>query len=244
MSEPGFDPSYGPILKNPTPARATSSPIRQLFKRVKRRLFPKTAEQRYIALLSKRMEEGWEHSTLGPNIRDEAYTRGKADDWAQRMVEYGLKPDHFCVEYGCGSLWAAEPIIRYLDASRYYGIAITDKFYEFGRERLADLLREKQVRLGVITDEKVREVAALKPDFLFSRKVLPHVAEDGLQRYLTNVATLMTVNTIAALDNTPMFDAEGKITGRRHTVEKMQKLLPPGYEIRQERYAAILRRLK
>src|SRR3569623_184107 len=135
MSEPGFDPSYGPILKNPTPARATSSPIRQLFKRVKRRLFPKTAEQRYIALLSKRMEEGWEHSTLGPNIRDEAYTRGKADDWAQRMVEYGLKPDHFCVEYGCGSLWAAEPIIRYLDAGRYYGIAITDKFNEFGRER-------------------------------------------------------------------------------------------------------------
>jgi hypothetical protein len=240
----GFDPNYSPILKNLTLARATPSPIRQLFKRVKRRLFPKTAEQRFVALLSKRIDAGWEHSTLGPSIRDEAYTRGKADEWAQRMIEYGLKPDHLCVEYGCGSLWAAEPIIHYLDAGRYYGIDITDKFYEFGRARLADLLRDKQVRLGVITDETVREVAALNPDFVFARKVLPHVAEDALQRFLTYVATLMSVKTIAVLDNTPMLDAEGKVTGRRYTVEKMQKLLPAGYEIRQERYAAIVRRLR
>jgi len=229
-------------LKTPTPARAAPSPIRQLFKLVKRRLFPRTAEQRYIALLSKRIDAGWDHSTLGPIIRDEAYTRSKAEDWAQQMVEYGLKPDHFCVEYGCGSLWAAEPIIRYLDAGRFYGIDITDKFYEFGRARLANLLREKQVRLGVITDERVREVAALKPDFVFSRKVLSHVAADGLQRYLTNVATLMTVKTIAVLDNKPIFDADGKVTGLHYTVERMQKLLPAGYEIWQERYAAIVRR--
>jgi hypothetical protein len=229
-------------LKNPTPARATSSPIRQLFKRVKRRLFPKTAEQRYIDLLSKRIDAGWEHSTLGPSIRDEAYTRGKAEDWSQRMIDYGLKPDHLCVEYGCGSLWAAEPIIRYLDAGRYYGLDITDKFYEFGRERLGDLLVEKQVRLGVIADEKLREVAALKPDFIFSRKVLPHVAEDALPRYLANVAGLMDIKTVAMLDNTPMFDDDGKITGRRHSVEKMQNLLPAGFEIKQERYAALLRR--
>jgi hypothetical protein len=228
----------------PTPARATPSPIRQLFKGVKRRLFPKTAEERYIALLSKRIDAGWEHSTLGPSIRDEAYTRGKAEKWARRMVDYGLKRDHFCVEYGCGSLWAAEPVIRFLDAGRYYGLDITDKFYEFGRARLGDLLSEKQVRLGVIADAKLREVAALEPDFLFSRKVLPHVADDALPRYLASVAGLMSVKTIAVLDNTPIAGDDGKaITGRRHSVEKMQKLLPPGFEIRQERYGAVLRRL-
>ena len=31
-------------------------------------------------------------------------------------------------------------------------------------------------------------------------------------------------------------------TGRRHSTEKMQKLLPAGFEIKQERYAALLRR--
>jgi len=238
----GFHPSNGSILKNPTPARATASPIRQLFKSVKRRLFPKTAEQRYVDLLSKRIDAGWEHSTLGPSIRDEAYTRGKAEDWAEHMVSYGLKRDHLCVEYGCGSLWAAEPVIRFLDAGRYFGLDITDKFYEFGRERLGDLLREKQVRLGVIADEKLREVAALKPDFIFSRKVLPHVPDDALPRYLANVAGLMQVKTIAMLDNTPMVGDDGKMTGRRHSIEKMQQLLPAGFEIRQERYAALLRR--
>jgi hypothetical protein len=238
----GFDPSDSLILKNQTPARATPSPIRQLFKRVKRRLFPKTAEQRYIDLLTKRIDAGWEHSTLGPSIRDEAYTRGKAETWAGHMVDYGLKRDHLCVEYGCGSLWAAEPVIRFLDAGRYFGLDITDKFYEFGRERLGDLLREKQVRLGVIAEEKLREVAALKPDFIFSRKVLPHVSDDALPRYLANVAGLMQPHTIAMLDNTPMVGDDGQMTGRRHSVEKMQKLLPAGFEIKQERYAALLRR--
>jgi hypothetical protein len=213
-----------------------------MFKRLKRRFSSKSAEERYINLLSKRIDAGWDHSTLGPNIRDEAYTRGKAGDWADRMVGYGLKPDHLCVEYGCGSLWAAEPIIRYLDAGRYFGLDITDRFYEFGRARLGDLLIEKQVRLGVVADEKLREVAALKPDFLFSRKVLPHVEEEALPRYLANVAGLMSAKTVAVLDNTPVFGDDGRITGRRYSVEKMQKLLPEGFEIKQERYAAFLRR--
>jgi hypothetical protein len=209
---------------------------------LKRRLSSKSAEQRYIETLTGRMDAGWEHSTLGPLIRDEAYTRGKAEGWAKHMVGCGLKPDHLCVEYGCGSLWAAEPIIRFLDPGRYYGLDITDKFYVFGRDRLGDLLVEKQVRLAVIAEAKLREVAALKPDFLFSRKVLPHVAEEALPRYLRNIASLMQKKTIAVLDNTPVNGEDGQITGRRYSVAKMQKLLPAGYKIEQEHFAAILRR--
>jgi hypothetical protein len=200
------------------------------------------AEERYLNLMTKRLAEKWPHSTLGPVIRDEDYTRDKAEEWAQRMVVYGLKPDHLCVEYGCGSLWAAEPILRYLAPGRYIGLDITDQFYEYGRERIGDLLREKQARLGVIAPDKLREVAALAPDFLFSRKVLPHVAEDGLARYLANVASLMSVKTIAVLDNTPMHDAAGNLTGRRHSCAAMQKLLPPGFEIEQGSWGALLHR--
>jgi hypothetical protein len=229
-------------LKNSPTARAAPSPIRHLLKRLKRRLFPKSPEERYIDLLTKRMVAGWEHSTLGPKIRDEAYTRRKAEDWAERMIGYGLTRDHLCVEYGCGSLWAAEPIIRFLEPGRYFGLDITDKFYEFGRARLGDLLSEKQARLGVISEAKLRDVAALRPDFLFSRKVLPHVAEDALPRYLANVASLMEMKTIAVLDNTPTIGDDGKVTGRRYSVERIQKLLPAGFEIEQGRYAALLRR--
>jgi hypothetical protein len=213
-----------------------------MYRRLKRRILAQTPEEQYIDLLKGRMAAGWEHSTLGPKIRDEAYTRRKADAWAERMVLYGLKPDHLCVEYGCGSLWAAEPIIRFLEPGRYFGLDITDAFYEFGRARLADLLREKPVRLGVISEATLREVAALKPDFLFSRKVLPHVAEEALPRYLANIASLMKPKTIAVLDNTPVAGDDGKISGRRYSVEMMQALLPAGFEIEQAQYAALLRR--
>jgi hypothetical protein len=216
--------------------------MRKALRRLKRRLLGQSPEEDFINLLSSRMAAGWEHSTLGPKIRDEAYTRRKAEAWAERMVGYGLKRDHLCVEYGCGSLWAAEPIIRLLEPGRYFGLDITDQFYEFGRARLGDLMQEKQVRLGVISEAKLREVAALKPDFVFSRKVLPHVAEDALPRFLANVASLTGPDTVAVLDNTPIPGDDGQLTGRRYTVEMMQKLLPAGFQIEQREYGALLRR--
>lgn len=215
--------------------------MQKTFKRIKA-LFRKPAEERYLAFMEKKLASGAEHSTLGAKIRDEAYTRSKAEGWKKRMIEYGLKPEHLCVEYGCGSLWAAEPLIRYLDKGRFFGIDLTDQFYEFGRERLGALMVEKQVRLGVISEPVLREIAALQPDFLFSRKVLPHVAESALPRYLANICSVMAPKTIAVLDNTPTYDDDGSIIGRRHTVEAMRALLPAGFEIEQSRYAALLRR--
>jgi hypothetical protein len=203
--------------------------------------FRKPGEARYLAAMATKLASGLPHSTLGPAIRDEAYTRAKAERWANRMIEYGLKPDHLCVEYGCGSLWAAEPIIRYLQSNRFYGVDITDQFYEIGRARLADLIAEKHVRLAVIAEPVLREIAALRPDFVFSRKVLPHVKKDALPRYIANVCSVMAPKTIAVLDNTPVLK-DGQISGRLYTVEAMRALLPPRFEIEQSRYAAILRR--
>jgi hypothetical protein len=233
--------SGGSTVKNASLARPQPSPLRQAFQRV-RQLFRKPAEERYLRFMEKKLGGGARHSTLGTAIRDEAYTRGKAEDWAGRMIEYGLKPDHLCIEYGCGSLWAAEPIIRYLHQGRFTGIDITDQFYEVGRARLADLVAEKQVRLGVIAPPVLREIAALQPDFIYSRKVLPHVPDDGLPRYLANICSLMAPKTLAVLDNTPMFQEDGSITGRRHSVEAMRAHLPAGFTLEQGRWAALLRR--
>ena len=228
-------------MSNSTSVRSEASSLQKALQRI-RSLFRKPAEQRYLAFMARKLAAGAEHSTLGANIRDEAFTRGKAEDWFKRMVEHGLKPGHLCVEYGCGSLWAAEPVIRYLDKGRFYGIDISDQFYEIGRQRLAALVQEKQVRLGVIAPPLLREIGALQPDFLFSRKVLPHVAEEALPRYLANVCSLLAPKTLAMLDNTPMFQEDGSITGRRHSVEAMREHLPAGFNIEQGRWAALLRR--
>jgi hypothetical protein len=215
--------------------------LQKAFQRV-RALFRAPAEERYLRYMEKKLASGAKHSTLGTEIRDEAYTRDKAEKWARRMIEYGLKPDHLCIEYGCGSLWAAEPIIRYLDQGRFYGIDLTDQFYEVGRARLADLVAEKQVRLGVIAPPTLSEIAALQPDFLYSRKVLPHVPDDALPRYLANICCVMAPKTIAVLDNTPVRQDDGTITGRRHTVETMRTHLPAGFTMEQGRWGALLRR--
>jgi hypothetical protein len=205
-------------------------------------LFCKPAEERYLEALTRKLAAGAAHSTLGVNIRDEAYTRAKAERWFHRMVDFGLKPEHLCVEYGCGSLWAAEPIIRYLDPGRFYGIDLTAQFYEVGCQRLGGLIAEKAVRLGVIAPPLLHEIAALQPDFIFSRKVLPHVDESALPRYLANVCSMMALNTFTLLDNTPVIRDDGSVTGRRHSVESMRLLLPAGFEIEQNRWGAILRR--
>jgi hypothetical protein len=221
--------------------RPEASPVQKALQRLKA-LINKPAEERYLRFMEKKLAAGAEHSTLGAKIRDEAYTRAKAERWAKHMIDYGLKPEHLCVEYGCGSLWAAEPIIRYLDSNRFYGIDLSDHFYAFGRERLADLVAEKQVRLGVISEPILREIAALQPDFLFSRKVLPHVEESALPRYLANVCSVLAPKTFAILDNTPVIHDDGSIIGRRHTVEAMRAQLPAGFTMTQDRWGALLRR--
>jgi hypothetical protein len=229
------------IVKLTTLTPPKTSPLQRAFGLI-RSLFRKPAEERYLRYMTRKLASGAPHSTLGSTIRDEGYTRSKAEKWARRLIECGLRPDHLCVEYGCGSLWAAEPVIRYLKPGRFYGIDLSDQFYEVGRRRLADLIAEKQVRLGVIGPRVLREIADLQPDFLFSRKVLPHVAEEALPRYIANICSVMAPKTIAVLDNTPIAGEDGRISGRRHTVEAMRALLPVGFTLRQEHWAAILRR--
>lgn len=227
-------------MKIPGAAPLAPSPFRKAVSKL-RGLFRKTPEQRYVDAMLKKIARGAKHSTLGPQIRDEEYTRGKAEGWTERLKEVGLKPQHLCVEYGCGSLWAAEPVIRYLETGRYYGLDLTDQFYEFGRQRIGSLLAEKQARLAVISPESLRAVAALQPDFLFSRKVLPHVKADALPRYLANIASLMSPKTIVMIDNHTFIGPDGVITGREYGVEDLRPHLPPTLDVQQALFAVIIR---
>lgn len=204
-------------------------------------LFKKPKEQRYVESVMRKLAQGQTHSTLGNKLHDEAYTRDKAELWAQQLIGYGLKPQHVCIEYGCGSLWAAEPVIRYLQPGQFVALDVVRDFYEFGLQRIGELVAEKRVRFAVISSRSVREAAALRPDFIFSRKVLSHVNKESLPRYLENIARLMAPNTVAVLDNTPILDSSGNLAGRRHTVEQMRPHLPDWLEIRQERHAAFVR---
>jgi SAM-dependent methyltransferase len=186
-------------------------------------------ERRYERRILKRMARGELTNTLGVQIRDEAHIRAAAEQWLAAMLELGLRPDHLCVEYGCGSLWCAEPVIRHLQPGRFVGLDATDRFYKFGRERLGSLLTEKRVGLAVISRRTLRDVAALRPDLVYSHRVLHHVPRYALARYVRNLASLLDERTRLVIEN-----------GRRYGAEDIRPHLPRSWHCRQRPFGLLI----
>ncbi len=193
-------------------------------------------ERRYERRILRRMARGDLTNTLGVQIRDEAHVRETSEQWLAMLVERGLRPDDLCVEYGCGSLWCAEPAIRYLRPGRFVGLDATHRFYELGRQRLGRLLGEKQVRLAVISRRSLREVAALKPAFVYSHRVLHHVPREALARYVRSFASILDKRTIAVIENTRSAPGDEG----RYGAEDIQQYLPPNWQCRQEPYGLLI----
>jgi hypothetical protein len=183
-------------------------------------------EDRYAARTLERMAAGKLRDTIGLTVRNEEHTRAQAERWLAELCSLGLRPEHLCVEYGCGSLWCAEPVIRYMDSGRFIGLDVTDAFYDFGRQRLGQLLEEKAVRLDVISTRTVTEAAALEPDFVFSHRVLHHVPLRGLARYVRSVCALVGRRTVLVIEHRPRPLRGTSIKAPRYTVADIRRHLP------------------
>jgi hypothetical protein len=198
-------------------------------------------ERRYQRRIMQRIARGDVLGTIGVEIADEAETRERGLRWLARLVELGLRPEHLCVEYGCGSLWCAEPVIRHLEPNRFVGLDLTDQFYTFGRQRLGGLLEEKKVRLATISRRTLRDVAAMKPDFVYSHRVIHHVPPKGLRRYLRNLAGLLHEGTVLVIENDRKVRADGSVRGRRpYDAQDLQPHLPPGWQCRREKFGFVI----
>jgi hypothetical protein len=198
-------------------------------------------ERNYQRRALRRMKQGALHATLGLEVRDAEYTRTKAVRWLGRLIELGLRPGHLCVEVGCGSLWCAEAAIHYMQPGRFIGLDTTDCFYEMGKQRLAGLISEKGVRLAVIGRKTVREVAALQPNFIFSRKVLPHVPTRAVPRYLGNITAMMSERTLVVIDNKPAHMPDGSYRGSRYVAADLLPHLPAEVQCGQLPFGLVLR---
>jgi hypothetical protein len=191
-----------------------------------------TPERRYERRVLKRMARGDLTNTLGVQIRDEAYVREASERWLVQLVELGLRPDELCVEYGCGSLWCAEPVIRRQQPGRFIGLDVTDRFYELGRQRLGSLLTEKQVGLAVISRRTLADVAALRPALVYSHRVLHHVPRRALPRYVRSLAALLNEQTILVIENAPH--------RRRYGAHDIQPHLPRNWLCRQTPFGLLV----
>ncbi|MEO8327223.1 MAG: hypothetical protein ABI618_15335 [Nitrospirota bacterium] len=113
-----------------------------------------------------------------------------------QIVELGLQPHHVCVDYGCGSLRVGQHLIGYLQPNRYWGLEVTDRFFQNGLDQLQDGIHQaKTPHLGIIQEPLLQRVALLKPDYLICVSVIMHVPPHELDPFFAKLLRLMAIQT-------------------------------------------------
>lgn len=191
-------------------------------------------QDRYVLRHAYRLFRGGRHSVLGNDVKDEADARREAGEFLGALRRLGLKRGHRCIEIGCGSLWAAEPVIEFLQPACYLGLDVTDLFYGPARGRLrAGLLAEKLPRFAVISARALARGSRFRPDFIFSRRTLVHVPPAGLPEFLGQACAMMTPATIC-VHETPTRPIRGYQFNKYswvHSPGDVRAGLPPGFAL-------------
>lgn len=165
----------------------------------------------YVDHVRQHLDRGKPHPTLGSQGFD--HELGSHVDWdranfatrgGKAWREYlaaGVEPQMRIVDYGCGSLRVGQHAIRFADPGHYWGIDVSDTFLNEGRSLLEPaLIAQKQPRLDAITDALIGEIAAWKPDFIFSHTVIQHVPAAELPDYFGRLATMMGPGSKAVIE--------------------------------------------
>ena len=145
----------------------------------------------YAERAERKLRKGRPHRTLGGKMLNRKFgISGKS--FFDQLVEYGLKPEDVCADYGCGTLRIGIHLIEYLEPGRYWGLDVSNFLLDRGRELIGGrLLAEKRPNLRVISEAAVDEVAAAKPRLLVSNRVLNHVQPEELGEYFNHIMRII-----------------------------------------------------
>lgn len=151
-------------------------------------------EDYYVHSVMKKINSGSGHPAIGAASRP-------VREHAELLIflqKYGLQPTDIAVDYGCGSLRLGRNVIDFLAPGKYWGIDITDEFYNLGLAAMDPAwVREKAPKLGVINPETLAKVRADKPRLIASWHVCSKVPEARLDSYIGNIVSLMSPGSIA-----------------------------------------------
>jgi SAM-dependent methyltransferase len=97
------------------------------------------------------------------------------------LRRFGLQPQHYLLDIGCGVLRGGIPIIDYLEVGHYYGVEPRAKAMAEGRKELAESkLEHKQPHLTV--SENLGELPLAREfDFLWAFSVVIHLEDPILE---------------------------------------------------------------
>lgn len=166
----------------------------------------------YAGSIAAGLRRGRTHKTLGDKrfLSGSAFTgaatidpstsRSRGAKYLEMALEYGLRPEHSVIDYGCGSLRVGQQLIGYLEPGKYCGLDIVSDFYEAGAKLLPQgTIEARQPQLQVICPQTLDAAKAMQPDFVFSVAVLKHVPPTELEGYFRNIAHMMAPRSRAVI---------------------------------------------
>jgi cyclopropane fatty-acyl-phospholipid synthase-like methyltransferase len=134
-------------------------------------------------------EEERRHSLVGSMT----LWKMKRDFQIEYLKSVGLKPDHYLLDLGCGTLRGGIPIITYLQKGHYVGIESRKHILDEGKKELLRYdLKDKEPQL-ILSDDIATITLNINFDFIWAFSVLIHMEDkilndclDFVQRHLKN----------------------------------------------------------
>jgi hypothetical protein len=153
-------------------------------------------EQYYVHRVMSKIRSGRGHPAIGPKARP---LRNESE-LLEFLLKHGLRPGDLTVDYGCGSLRLASPLIDFLEPGKYWGMDLAQDFLDLGRAHLSpELAQAKRPRLDVIGDDVIQRARSEAPRYIISWHVCSKVPENRFDAYIGSIATMMAPGATALM---------------------------------------------
>lgn len=186
----------------------------------------------YANSIKRKLDRGAPHRTLGQfewSSKSPAYSQGnRAAQFSGEGLRVfrellPLRPQAGAViDYGCGSLRIGQHFIDLLGPGEYWGLDITERFFNDGVAMLPEnMIAAKAPELHVIGTDSLARAAAAKPGLVYSVAVMQHVPRAELATYWGNILALLQPRSVAVV-NFDMAEKEMRTGGKNWAYTEMQ----------------------
>jgi hypothetical protein len=151
-----------------------------------------TRAQFHMEQVLREVRQGASHHSLGTNLGGgQEFWDAGASKAARYMRLAALRRSDKVVDYGCGSLRIGAHFLRFLDPGCFWGLDVTNGFYEIGKTEIGDaLICQKSPRLGVISEDEIAEAEKFGADLVYSNAVCYQVHPEEQKTYFGNLTRI------------------------------------------------------